>query len=157
MEISGTKDTKRFTYRKPFEVHFRDRHQGFNHNNQRHVPIYLERTWVTKSQSDSIFAQYLAVSEVNTYLASDHFQNDGVVQPHMDFRRYLSTQCVENTSWIVLGHNGQYKISCKVPLYTPCEKNTVKHYGRMQDTSLKKGKSETDKQTVVLQLLGDSC
>ena len=35
------------------------------------------------------------------------------------------------------------KITCKVPLYVPREKITVKHHGGMWDTSKKTGKSET--------------
>ena len=44
IDISGTKETKKFTYRHPFGIYFIYRHQVNNHNNQIHVTISLERT-----------------------------------------------------------------------------------------------------------------
>ena len=41
VESSGTKDTKQFTYLKPFGIHFRYIHQVDNHNNRRYAPIFL--------------------------------------------------------------------------------------------------------------------
>ena len=38
---SGTKDTKNFTYRQKFGLHFIYIHQVYENNNQRHPPIYL--------------------------------------------------------------------------------------------------------------------
>ena len=66
-------------------INFRYRHQVDDHNNQRHKPISLDRTWATKFWPTRNFAWSLAVSEFNTALASGHFQNDGVVQPSLDF------------------------------------------------------------------------
>ena len=41
---SGKKDIKQFTYRYPFGIHFRYRHQVYYHNNQIHAPISLDST-----------------------------------------------------------------------------------------------------------------
>ena len=76
-----------------------------NHNNQRHAPISLERTWATKFWPDHNFAWYLAVSKINTALSSGHFQNDGVVQPSLNFWRALSIERLENTIGVELGDN----------------------------------------------------
>ena len=89
--ISGTKDTKQCIYRKPFGLHFGYIHQVYDHNNCRNAPIHLERTWTTKFWPDKKFAWYIDVSEVNTALASYHFQSDGVVQPSLYFWRALET------------------------------------------------------------------
>ena len=85
IDRSGTKDMKQFKYRKPFGNNFRYIHQVDNHNNWRHALISLKKTWETKFWPDRNFAWYIVVSEVNTVLASGHFQNDGVVQPSMIF------------------------------------------------------------------------
>ena len=45
MEISGTKETEQLTYYYTFGINFRYRHQLDHHNNMRHAPISLERTW----------------------------------------------------------------------------------------------------------------
>ena len=82
---SVTKDKNQFTYRKPFGINFRYKHQVDDHRNQIHVPISLEMTCTTKFCPDCNFSWYLAVSEVNTALVSGHFQNDGVMQPSLDF------------------------------------------------------------------------
>ena len=82
---SGTKETNQFTYRQPFGIHFRYIHQLDDHNNWIHAPISLESTSATKLWPDCNFDWYLALSEVNTYLASGRFQNDGVVQPSLYF------------------------------------------------------------------------
>ena len=56
IESSGKRDTKKFTYRKPFGIHFRYIHQLDDHNNNRHAPIYLDRTWTTNFWLDHNFA-----------------------------------------------------------------------------------------------------
>ena len=84
---SGMKETMLFNYRHPFGLYFKYRHQLDGHDNQRHVPIYLESTRETKFWSDCKFAWYLYVSEFNTDLASGHFKNYWVVQPSLDFGR----------------------------------------------------------------------
>ena len=103
IDISGKKYTKQFTYWQPFVIHFIYIHQLYNHNNRTNAPIYLDRTWATKFWPDLNFAWYLAVSEVNTDLASDHFKNYGVLKPSMYFWRTLEIECLENTiglNWI---------------------------------------------------------
>ena len=43
-------------YRQPSGLHFHYRHQVDYHNNRRHSPISLERTWATKFWPDRNFA-----------------------------------------------------------------------------------------------------
>ena len=69
--------------------------------------------------------------EVNTSLASGHFQNDGVVQPSLDFWRSLAIECLENTIGFELGDNGQPKRTSKIKIYFPCDKITVKQFDGM--------------------------
>ena len=66
----GTKETKQFTCRKPFGIHFRCINKVEYYKNWRHVKIYLDMTLATKFWPDSNLAWYLAVSEFNTALAS---------------------------------------------------------------------------------------
>ena len=67
-----------FTYCHPFGLHFCYRHQLDDHNNIRHAPISIERTWATKFWPNRNFAWYLAVTEVNTALADGHFRKGGL-------------------------------------------------------------------------------
>ena len=136
----GTKETKQFTYRNPFGLRFRCGHQLYDHNNRRHAPFSLERRWATKFWPDRNFSWYLVVLEVNTTLASGHFQNYGVVQPSLDFWRALAIECLEKKIGVELGDNGRPNRSCKIPLYVPFEKIKVKHYGGMWYPSKKKEK-----------------
>ena len=46
---------------------------------------------------DRNFAWYLAVTEVNTALASGHFQNGGNIMPNLAFLIQLALHCMENT------------------------------------------------------------
>ena len=127
----GTKDMKQFTYQHPFGLHFRCRHQLDDHNNWIPAPISLESRWGTNFLPDRNFAWYHALSEVNTALASGHFQNYGVVQLSLDFLRYLEIKCLENTIGVELGENGRPNRTYKLPTYVPCEKITVKNHGGM--------------------------
>ena len=43
IDSSGTKEKNIFTYRQPFGLHLKYRHQVYDHNNQVHALIYLER------------------------------------------------------------------------------------------------------------------
>ena len=63
--------------------------------------------------------------EVNKALASGQFQNDGVVQPSMDFWRALEIECLENTIGVELGENGRSKRTYKIPIYVTGKKITV--------------------------------
>ena len=47
------------------------------------------------------------------------FQNDGVVQPIMDFWRALVIECHGNTIYVELGENGIPKRTSKIPIYVP--------------------------------------
>ena len=96
IDSSGTKDTEQFTCRQPFGIHFRYRNQVDDHNNWRHAPIFLERTWATK---------FWPVSEDNAALASGHFQYNRVMQPSLDFWRALELYCLENTIGVELVDN----------------------------------------------------
>ena len=89
------------------------------------MPISLERTWATKFWPDCNFIWYLTVSEVNKYLASDHFKNDGVVKPSLYFWRDLAIKCFDNKIGVELGDNERPKRTSKLPIYVPCEKTTV--------------------------------
>ena len=51
------------------------------------------------------FAWYLAVLEVIAAIASGHFQNDGVVQPSLNFWRALVIECLYNTIEVISGDN----------------------------------------------------
>ena len=86
-----------FKYRQPFSLHFRYRHQVDYHNNRRHAPISIERTWETKFWSDRNFASYLAVIEVNAELADGHFCKGGQLIPTLQFLRKLAHEMMENT------------------------------------------------------------
>ena len=105
IEISGMKDTKQFTYWKPFGLHFRYIHQVDDNNIWRHGTISLDRKWATKFWPDRNFAWYITFLEFNKALASGHFKNDGVVQPSLDFWRVLSMECLENKIGVELGEN----------------------------------------------------
>ena len=59
---SEMKENNNFTLRHPFRIHFRYSHQVYEHNNQRHAKVYLERTWATKFWTDRNFNWYLSVS-----------------------------------------------------------------------------------------------
>ena len=82
---------------------FRYINQVYDQNKWRYTPIYLDRTWTTKFWSDKNFSWYLSVLEVNIALASGHFQNDGVVQPSLDFLRDFPIECLDNTIRVELG------------------------------------------------------
>ena len=125
------KDAKHFTCRQLFGLHFRSRHQVDDHKNQRHVPISLESKVANKLWPDCNFAWYLNVSKVNTDLASGHLQNDGIVQPSLDFWISLAIDFLGNTIGVELVDNCQPNRTYKIPLYVPCEKITVKLHGGM--------------------------
>ena len=96
IDISGTNEENPFTHRQPFGIHLRYKNQLEGHNNWRHAPIYLDRTWATKFWPDRNFAWYLAVLEVNTDLVSGQSIKDGVLQPSLDFWRALEIEYLDN-------------------------------------------------------------
>lgn len=93
---SGELTTKQFNYTEVYANHYCYRHQVDDHNNRRHSPVSLERTWATKYWPHRCFAHFLAVTEVNTNLACGYFSEQKKVLPTMEFRRILSTQMLEN-------------------------------------------------------------
>ena len=78
------------------------------------------------------------VPEFNTALLSRHFQNDGVVQPSLDFQRALAMECLENKIRVELGENRKSNRIFKSLICVPSEKITVKHHGGMWGPSKKK-------------------
>ena len=58
----------------------------------------------------------------------------------MYFRIDLAIECLDNTIGFELRDNGRPKIIYKLPIYVPCEKIIVKHYGGMWDPNKKKEK-----------------
>ena len=55
-ERDGESVARLFKYCQPFGLHFRYCHQVDDHNNRRHAPISIERTWATKFCPDRNFA-----------------------------------------------------------------------------------------------------
>ena len=56
--------------------------------------IYHQSTWDTNFWPDRKFVWYLVVTEVNTALASRHFQNGGDIMPNLSFQGQLAMQCM---------------------------------------------------------------
>ena len=82
--------------------------------------------------------------EVNTALASCHFQNDGVVQPSLDFRRSLLIEFLDNKIGVYLGENRKPKRISKLLIYAHCDK--CFYHGKMCDTSKKKTETKIKNQ-----------
>jgi hypothetical protein len=143
---NGQTVVKTFKYRMPFGLHFQYRHQVDDHNNRRHAPISLERTWATKFWPDRNFAWYLAALEVNTALASGHMQKGGgVLLPTLEFRRALAKECMENTIGIEEGDIGRPIRQLTMPIPVQCQMITVKHFCGMWDSSGNKWKKTRQK------------
>ena len=49
------------------------------------------------------------------------------------FLERISIECLDNKIGVELGDNVTTKIACKIPIYFPCDKFTVKHYGGVWD------------------------
>ena len=145
MDSSGTKGTKQFKYRQPFGIYFRYIQQVYDQNNWIHAPNFLERTWATNLWPVCNVAWYIAVSEVKIALESGYFQNYGVVKPSIYLWRSLEIKGLENTTVVKLGDKVRPRIACRILVYIPCEKITVKHYGRMRYPSKKKRKKVKQK------------
>ena len=114
-----------------------------DHNNRRHAHISLERTGATKFWPDRNFAWYLAASEFNAALAMGHFQNGGVLQPSLDFRRGLAKECLENTIRLEPGDIGRPQRGCTIPAGLECQLVSVSHYCGMWDGGFKKCKKSS--------------
>ena len=61
IDRSEIKETNKIRYWNQLGINFRYRHQVDDHNNHRHAPIYLERTWATKLCPDYNFDEYISV------------------------------------------------------------------------------------------------
>ena len=142
---NGQMVVKTFKYQIPFGLHFQYRHQVDNHNNRRHAPISLERTWATKFWPDRNFAWYLAASEVNTALTLGHMQKGGVLLPTLEFRRALAKECMENTIGMEEGDTGRPRRHLTMNIPVQCHMITVKHFCGMWDSSAKKWKKTLQK------------
>ena len=90
IERSVPKEKNQFQYDQLFGLYFRYKHQVDKQKNLIHAPIFKDITWMTILFPDPNFSWYLTLLEVNIALASGHFQNYGVVQPSMYFRRALA-------------------------------------------------------------------
>ena len=86
----GESLVKSFKYQQPFRFHFRYCQKVYNHINRLQSPISLDRTWDTKFWTDCNVALYLDVMEMNTVLASGHFQKGSNIMPPLDFWRHLA-------------------------------------------------------------------
>jgi hypothetical protein len=88
--------TKIFPYKEPFGLHYKFRHQVDDHNNRRHQPISIERSWATKYWPDRNFAHYIALSEVNTNLAWAYFRGEDK-EHQLRFRKQLAKEMLVNS------------------------------------------------------------
>ena len=104
-----------FTYQQPFGLHFCYHNQVNDHNNRHQYPIYLESKWATKFCLYCKFAWYISVMELNTALASRHFQNDEDFNPSLSFRRKLAIYCTEKNIGTYPGDIGRHIRACRRP------------------------------------------
>ena len=109
----GESLVKKIKHQQPFGLQFCYRHQVDNHINRRQYTISLKSKWGTNFFPGFNFAWYLNVMEVNTALASGHFQNSGNIMPTLTFWRHSAMQCME----ILLG----YSMMILVGLFYPLE------------------------------------
>lgn len=93
--------TVRFKYIEPFDLHYKFRHAVDDHNNLRHAVPSIEGTWRTTRWAMRQFQFYLAVAEVNMYLAYRHWvwTDDGEEMPLLAFRRMLGWSMIRNELW----------------------------------------------------------
>ena len=70
---NGMREKIEFKYSPPFENHYLYRHAVDDHNNLRHSTPSLEGTWITQRWVNRVFAFFLAITEVNTYLYFRYF------------------------------------------------------------------------------------
>ena len=93
---------REFKYTTIFMNHFRYRHKIDDHNNIRHSVPALEETWITPRWSNRVFCFFLAVSEINAYLAYAYFvwrkNPKTFVKPTVhQFRRTLAIDLINNS------------------------------------------------------------
>ena len=97
--LDGTFSNKKIKYCHPIGYHFRYRHAVDDHNNLRHSSPSLEGVWRTHRWEMHVFSFFLAVTEVNAFLACRFFiwnkrtkKNPTLHQ----FRKQLAYQMIEN-------------------------------------------------------------
>ena len=88
-------ETMHFKYPEIVRNHYKYRHAVDDHNAKRHAPISLEVTWGTKSWPHRCFAFFLALSEVNCYLASMYFHNKEAIGM-LAYRKQLAKELIFN-------------------------------------------------------------
>ena len=93
---NGQQVTKTFSYIEPISNHFKYRHQIDDHNNRRHAPISIEKTWATKHWPDRNFAWFIAVTEVNANHACAYFRGTEII-PQLEFRKNLAWEMINNS------------------------------------------------------------
>ena len=129
-------------------MHFRYRHQVDDHNNRRHAPISIERTWATKFCPDRNFAWYLAVTEVNMALAYGHFRKGRKLIPTLQFRRKLAHEMMENNIGGDTVDYGSPRRTTFTPSIVACTLLKVKKHEGSYDrkSKIQKVKQEYQKQ-----------
>ena len=70
----------------------------------------------------------LSVTEVNTALASGHFQNGGDIMPTLDFWRQLVIKCMEDTIGTDPGDIGRPMWACIRPKIVEFHMEKVPNY-----------------------------
>ena len=68
------------------------------------------------------------MTEVNTALASGHFQNGVDIMPTLAFRRQLAIQCMENAIGTEPGDIGRPVRACRRPQIVECKLEKVPNY-----------------------------
>ena len=67
-----------------------------DHNNLRHSVPSLEQTWITHTWLVRVFCFFLAISEINTYLAFRHFVWKKDIMKLHNFRKKLALALIDN-------------------------------------------------------------
>ena len=90
-------DNTRISFRYPelFHNHYQYRHAVDDHNNRRHAPISIERTWTTNWWPNRVFAFILAISEVNVIKTWVNIYGNKDVGT-ITFRKMLANQLIQN-------------------------------------------------------------
>lgn len=92
----GVQKRKEFSYKLPFDHHFRYCHAVDDHNNLRHsLPSWMD-TWLTECWELHVLALILAVCEVNSYLAVRFIEGKKKMPTLLNFRRKYEWQLIMN-------------------------------------------------------------
>jgi hypothetical protein len=85
-----------FRYPELFHNHYHYRHAVDDHNNRRHSPISIERTWSTHWWPHRVFAFLIAITEVNTIKCWVEIVGNEDIGT-LGFRRALSEELINNS------------------------------------------------------------